>query len=135
MNRNTFLNRNTPLKRSPMPSTRSKRPPDVDGPQADLCRTLSCENCGVEPIPFEVPTVAHHVRHVANGGKDEDTAPLCWVCHELLHSVGWQTWIARGCPDLRPVADTLALEVHGEEYDEESLTDTERNPSALDGAF
>ncbi len=49
------------------------------GPQADLCRRLPCGACGDEPA--HRPTDPHHHPSVARGGTDEDTGPLCRLCH------------------------------------------------------
>ncbi len=96
MKRGKPLKRTGGLKRSRLKRTgkikpvnrarKKKRREECFGPQAKLAMTKPCCNCGLEPTD-EYPTLPHHWPTVANGGKDENTSPLCRHCHvPIFHS-------------------------------------------------
>lgn len=73
----------------------AKRKAEAFGPQAELCRTLPCCVCGLEPYGDRY-THPHHEGHSRGaGGKDEECIPLCWACHQLRHSKGYGTFWKR----------------------------------------
>ena len=113
LTRKTPMPRGKPLRRTQFRAKRSKRNESVHGQQARLCETLPCAVCQCPPIPGHVDVVAHHVKTVGAGGKDGDCAPLCPEHHQLVHHLPPSEWKARGLPDLREVADALALHVGG----------------------
>ena len=69
---------------------KAKRNAACFGPQARLCRTLPCVACGRRP-----PSDPHHVLSRGAGGKDADTCSLCRRCHDLLGSIGQETFEKR----------------------------------------
>lgn len=74
------------------------------GPQAALCRTEPCAGCGAPP-----PCDPDHVITRGAGGLDEDTAPLCRVCHIERHALGVSTFEARASARLGRKVDLLAV--------------------------
>lgn len=73
------MRRSTLRARSTKASARRRRAAQC-GPQAQLCRTLSCA-CGCGRGPCE----AHHEPPRSRGGLDSDTVPLWWECHARRH--------------------------------------------------
>lgn len=69
---------------------KAKRNAACFGPQARLCRTLPCVACGRRP-----PSDPHHVLSRGAGGKDADTCSLCRRCHDILGSIGQETFEKR----------------------------------------
>lgn len=43
--------------------------------------------------------IPHHLKTRRTGGLDDVTIPLCWKCHEEIHTEGrWSFWINRKIP-------------------------------------
>ncbi len=88
--RRSPLRRTGPLKRKRglrkinVPRQTERRKQNFNA-QAELCRTLPCCACGLDPWD-EQPTHPHHWPTIGAGGKDSDASPLCHACHSVFHS-------------------------------------------------
>ena len=82
------------------------------GEHAEKIRGMRCCVCGKPP-----PSHPHHVVSRGAGGEARHQVPLCYLCHNELHTKGRQWMESTYGVDLLEIAENL--------YEDEPNTDTE----------
>lgn len=106
MKRGGPLPRYTPLKsrtklRAVSAERQAARYEKAFGSYSDLIRQMSCLTCGRSPVD------PHHVHSRGAGGDKSTLCPLCRSCHDVLHSIGRQSFERKYEIDLEAEAAEL----------------------------
>lgn len=127
LRRKTPLRRAGRLKRSRLKARNegraAKRREECFGPQADLCRHLTCVACDpnrslwTSGMTFLHRSEPHHEPTRAAGGKDKDTVPLCRAHHDERHRIGRAEFETRHGVDLQAIAKAIHEELQGGKSD------------------
>lgn len=96
--------------RKPMTKRTEERPPEVQGPCANMAKLLPCCRCGRRP-----PSDPAHVHSVGAGGLDlANVVPLCkgpLGCHRFQHDIGVLEFERRTGLHLQTIANEVAQKV------------------------